>query len=147
MFLHHRCLWSSFQCYYRKILSNVWWEYAKKPEPGSSQRCLVTGQEGMHMNWNVWNSAWTQKSTFSLWGLLSTGTDCPERLWSLHPWRCWRPDCMWSRANGFSPAWAGRPGLDDLKRPLSSSAIRWFCGIYVLIIKAQCVSTVIWLNV
>lgn len=47
----------------------------------------VTGSETMGTNWNIEGSLLTSGSTFSLWGWLSTGTECPERLQSLPLWR------------------------------------------------------------
>ena len=107
----------------RGILSmyiNTWREGAKRMEPGSFQWCPVTGLQAMGTNWNTGGSLQTSGNTFSLWGGPSTGTGCPGRLWSLHPWRysksIWRQSwatgsmcCCLSR--GITP--------DDLQRYLT----------------------------
>jgi len=73
-------------------------------------------------------SLWASGSTSLLWEWSRTGRDCPDRLWSLHPWR-WPKDnrhgpepllvvgCALSR--GFRP--------DDIKKSLPISMILWFC--------------------
>jgi len=59
----------------------------KEMEPGSFQCCPVTGPEATGTNWNTGRSLWVLGNIFSLRGWHSTGTGCPERLWSIHPWR------------------------------------------------------------
>jgi len=59
----------------------------KGTEPGSSQWCLVTGQEATGKNWNTGGFFWTSEKIFFMWGWPCTGTHCPGKSWSLHPWR------------------------------------------------------------
>jgi len=42
-----------------------------------------TKLEAMGTNWNTGGSLWTSGNTFLLQGRPSTGTGCPESLWSL----------------------------------------------------------------
>ena len=62
---------------------NTWREGANRREPGSFQWCPVTEPEAMGTRWNTGSSLWTSGSTLSAWRWLSTGTGCPESLWSL----------------------------------------------------------------
>ena len=65
--------------------------------PGSFQQCTVREQGSMGTNWNTGSSIQTWGRTSLLWGWQSTGTGCPERLWSLLLWRysrpTWTPTC------------------------------------------------------
>ena len=63
----------------------------KRMGPDSFQWCPVTGQEATGTNWSMRSSVWTWGRTSSLWGWRSTGTGCPEGLWSLLLWRYSRP--------------------------------------------------------
>ena len=59
---------------------------------------------------------------------VSTGTDCPERLWGLHPWRYSKPDWTWSWASCSSwPCLNRRVGLGDYQRSLHTSTVLWVC--------------------
>ena len=58
--------------------------------PGSFQWCPVTGQGAMGTNCNTGSSIWIWGRTSLLWGWQSTGTGCPERLWSLLLWRTFK---------------------------------------------------------
>lgn len=58
----------------------------------------MTGQESVNTNCNTACSVWTSENTFLLWGELSTGTGCPKRFWSLHPWRYSKANWTWSWA-------------------------------------------------
>ena len=103
---------------------NTWRDGVKKTEPDSFQRCPVTGQEAMGTNWNTGGSPWTSGNTFSLWGWPSIGTGCPERLWSLCPWRYSEVVCTWSWATGSRWLCLSRGiGPDDLWRPLPTSTV------------------------
>ena len=81
---------------------------AKRVESGSSHLSPVTGPEATGTNWNMGMSVWTSGKTLLPWGWPCTGTGCPQRGWSLHPWRR-------SKASRHStgqparggPAWAG----------------------------------------
>ena len=65
------------------LSQHTWREGKKRMEPGSFQWCLVLGQEAVDTNWNTRVSVWTSWNILLLWGWWSTGTCCPERLWSL----------------------------------------------------------------
>ena len=51
-----------------------------------------------------------QETPFLLWGWLSTGTDCPERLWCLPPWRYSKAVWTWSWATGSKQPCLSREG-------------------------------------
>ena len=75
-----------------------------------------------------WSSIWTWGRTSSLWGWWSTGTGCPEGLWSLLLWRYSSPAWMRSCAacSGW-PCFGRRVGLGDPQRSLPTPTILWFC--------------------
>ena len=76
-----------------------------------------------------WAQTETQKipsehrNTFSLWGWPSTGTDCPERLRSLHSWRYPKAGHGPGQLARLGPAWAREVGQGDLQISLPTSAI------------------------
>lgn len=66
-----------------------------------------------------------RKSTKSFqWEWSNTGTDCLERLWSLHPWRFWKGERTNPYTTTFTfeiyPAFTD-PGLTSLELPLNWS--------------------------
>ena len=87
----------------------------------------ATGQGAMGTNWSIESSVWTWGRTSCLWGWWSTGTGCPERLWSLLLWRYSRP--AWTRSCAACcrwPCFGRRVGLDDPQRSLPTPTILWF---------------------
>ena len=104
-------------------------EGAKRTELGSFQWCPVTGPEIMSASWKTGSYLWTSEKPFSLWEWRSTGTGCPGRLWSLHPWWC-------SKAAAHGPgqhAWGGLSrgiGAGDLQRSLPTSTMLWFYDLW-----------------
>ena len=86
---------------------NTWREGVKMTELGSFQCCPVTGPEAMSTNWNTGGPVWTSANTFfNCDGDQAPGTGCPEKLWSLPPWRYSKAIWGWSPFLG-DPAWAG----------------------------------------
>ena len=128
-----RKAWESWDCWaWRRegsggILSvyiNTWRESAKKTEPGCFQWCPVTGEEAVGTNWNMRGFVLTSGNIFLLWGWPRTGTGCPERLWSLRPWRYSKT--IWTQSWPISSRW---PCLsrgvepDDFQKSLPVSVI------------------------
>ena len=58
--------------------------------PASFWWCSAS-QGAMGTNRNTRTSFWIWERTSLLWGCQSTGTGCPEMLWSLHLWRYSKP--------------------------------------------------------
>ena len=105
----------------------TWQESAKRTEPRSFQWCLATVQEAVGTNWGTGRFLWTSGSTSLLRGWLSPGTGCPERLWSLSPWRYWKAVWTWSWATGSrQPCSIWEAGADDLQRAFPTSVILWY---------------------
>lgn len=72
---------------------------------------------------------------FLLWRWLSTGTSCPEKLWSLHPWRYSKPTWTWQPAVG-DPAlsrWLDEMIFKGLFQP---QRILWYEHMFWLILAA-----------
>ena len=69
-------------------------EFPKKGKMASLSP--VTGQGVTGTNWNLGHSIWTWGRTSLLWGWQSTGTGCPEVLWSLLLRWYSKPLWMWS---------------------------------------------------
>ena len=73
---------------------------------------------------------------FLLWGWLNTGKGCPERLWSLHPWRDSKGIRTWSWATGSRwPCSEWGFGLGNLQSPAHKHSlnrnhcvIQWKCS-------------------
>lgn len=63
------------------------WKSRTGATPGSSQRCMVEGQETAGIRWNERGSDRLQGETFSPRGQPGKSTGCPERLCSFHIWR------------------------------------------------------------
>ena len=63
--------------------------------PGFVQWYQMTGPEAVGTNWR------TGGNTFLLWGWPNTSTCCPERLWSLRPWRSSKVIWTWSLTIAF----------------------------------------------
>ena len=102
-----------------------------RTEPGSFQWCPVTWPEAMGTNWNTGGSLWTSGNTFSLWGWWSTGTGCPGRLWSLHPWRYSKAIWTWSWAmRSGHPCLSRGFGPGALQRSPPTSAALWACAYF-----------------
>lgn len=80
--------------------TSTWRADTKKTEPNSFQWCPISGWEEMGTNWNRIRTSW---NTFLLWMWWNTRTDCPETLWSLHPWRY--SQAVWTWAWGNSSGW------------------------------------------
>lgn len=81
---------------------SIWREGIKIAESDPSRWCSATGKEATCTNWNTRESLWTSGSTFFLlWGRLSPGTGCLERLWSLEDTQ---------KPSGFSPRQLGLGG-------------------------------------
>ena len=90
--------------------------------------CHTQDRRAMGTNWGTGSSVWTWGRTSSLWGWWSTGTGCPEGLWSLFPWRYSKP--AWTTSSAACCRWPcfGRGvGLDDPQRSLTTLNILWFC--------------------
>lgn len=75
----------------------------------------------MAMNWITGSSLWTHRNTFYLWEWSSTSKSSPERLQSLHPWRCSKPVWTWSKAIHFKGQKSLLEQVDDLKIPSNFS--------------------------
>ena len=70
-----------------------------------------------------------RKYFFTLWVWPSIAKGCPERLWSLPPWRHSKAIWTWSWAPGsWWSCLSRRVGPDDLQGSLPNSAILWFCN-------------------
>jgi len=104
----------------------------------------------MAKNWNVGGSTQICGKTSLLWGWQSTGTDCPERLWSLLLWRysrlVWMSSCViYCRERALAGSWTWW----FLEVPSSpySSVILWFAA-YPSCTKTKHlhVSSVSWMN-
>lgn len=76
----------------------IWIKGIKKIELGSFHRYPMTGQETMGTKWNTRDSLWTSGSTFLPYGILITGIDCPENLWSLSLHRSSKMTLVWTWA-------------------------------------------------
>ena len=63
--------------------------------------------------WPVTTWQWLYKTMFLQWGWLSTGTGCPERLWSLHPQRQSKDIWSWPWATCSGGPCLSR-GLDQM---------------------------------
>ena len=103
------------------MLMNILRVGVRRIGPDFFQWWPATGQGAMGTNWS---SIWTRGRTSSLWGWHSTGTGCPERLWSLLLWRYSR--LTWRRSCAACCRWTsfGRGvGPDALPTP----TILWFC--------------------
>ena len=110
---------------------NTWREGEKRTEPDCVQGCPGMWKEAVGTNRNTAGSLWTSGITSLLWGWPSTGTGCPERLWSLPPCLLF---CRYSKAT-WTWSWAtasrrpcldgpgGRP--DDILTSLPTSTILW----------------------
>lgn len=84
-----------------------------------STLCLVTQTTGL-------DPSERKVSILKHWRWSHTGTGCPERLWTLHRWRCSEPEWTWSSVTRCSRPWAG--GLDSfISRGPSSSAVLLWC--------------------
>lgn len=110
-------------------------ERTGRTRPGSSQWCPITGQETMGKKWNTGSSMWASGKTFLLWGLPSTVTDFPVRLWSIHLWRQSKLDLSWAICCS-SHHLSRRAGLCGLQRYLSTSLV-WFYDSVMLVIKER----------
>lgn len=64
---------------------NIQREGAKRMERDPFQWCPVMDEEVMGANWHNRPCVNARKQVWP-----STGTGCPGRLWSLHPWRYWK---------------------------------------------------------
>ena len=79
--------------------------------------------------WSIGSSIWTWGRTSLVWGWQSTGTGCPEGLWSLLRWRYSKP--TWTRSCATCstcPCFGRGGGLDDPQRSLPTPTILWFCN-------------------
>jgi len=76
---------------------------AKWVGPDSFHQCPKAEQGSIVKNWNTGNSKQTQGKTSFLWGC----APCPERLWSLLPWRYSKPSRTLSSLHSREPALAG----------------------------------------
>jgi len=115
------------------MLTNIWRVGVRRMGPNSFQWCPATEQGAMGTNWSIGSSVWTWGRTSSLWGWRSTGTGCPERLWSFLLWRYSRP--AWTRSCAACCRWhcfSRRVGLDDPQRSLPTHSILWFCDFVIL---------------
>jgi len=85
----------------------------------------------------------------------STGTGCPERLWSLLLWRYSKP--TWTRSYAACSGWpcfSRGVGPDDPQRSLPTPNILWFCdhrqlysnmGLHIDVHIYTCICVCIWL--
>lgn len=112
----------------RRILSkyiNPWREGVRKMESDPFQWCPATEQEPMGTNWTTIILFKCKKKfvcfLFEEWP--STGTVCPERLWSFHPWRYSKPRWTQPWATCFEQMGWTR----HTQRCLPTSAILQFC--------------------
>jgi len=64
------------------MLINISRVGVRRTGPDPFQWCPVTGQGAMGTKWSRGSSSWTRGRNSSLWGWWSTGTGCPEGLWS-----------------------------------------------------------------
>jgi len=81
---------------------------------------------GTGSNCNTGSSIWTLGKTSFLGGSQSTGTCCPDRLWSLLRWRYPKPTCKLSHANySQKPSEVG--GLDKVMvvQPFGLLGLHW----------------------
>ena len=112
------------------MLTNILRVSVKRMGPDSFQQCPATGQGAMGTNWSTASSSWTWGRNSSLWGWQSTGTGCPEGLWSLLLWRYSKP--TWTRSCAACSRWlcfSRGVGLDDPQRYLPTPTILWFCDL------------------
>lgn len=98
----------------------------KWTEPGSFQWWAVTGQVAVGKIRNTGSTIKTCGRTPLLWGWPSTGTSCPERLWS--------PSGDTQNQFGCLPVQSAEEncvsrgvGVGDLQKSLPISMILWFC--------------------
>jgi len=107
-------------------------EGEKKTEPVSFQQCPVTEPEAMGTHWNIGGPVWTSGNTFSLWGWPSTATGCPERWWSLHPWRYAKAiwTCSWAAGSTW-PCLSKGVWPDALQRTLPASTLLSVIVLYL----------------
>jgi len=84
------------------MLINIWRVGVRRMGPDSFQWCPATGQGATGTNWSIGSSSWTWR-TSSLWGWRSTGTGCPQGLWSLLLWRYSKP--TWTRSCAACCRW------------------------------------------
>lgn len=115
-------------------------EDIKRIEPGYFQWCPMPGPEVMGTNWNTWGFLFEHQETF--FTMSKHCTNCPERLWHLHPWRYLKAIWMWSCATycrlsrGCSNRGIGPDELQGLLKFITG-IILWFLCIRSLQM-AQC---------
>lgn len=85
----------------------------------------MTEPEATGPNWKTGGSIWTVENAFLLERWPSSGKDCPEMWWNLHPWETW----SWATYSR-SPYWNREVKPDDLLRSLPTSAPPWFCILF-----------------
>ena len=110
------------------MLINIWRVGVRRMGTDPFQWCPVTGQGAMGTNWIIGSTVWTWGRTSLLWGWQSTGTGCPEGMWSLLLWRYWKP--AWTRSCAICSRWpcfGRRVALDDPQKSLPTPTILWFC--------------------
>jgi len=120
---------------------NAWGQGVNILEPGP-----MTGPEAMGTNWNTGGSLWASGNIFSLSRWLSTGTGCPGRWWSLHPWRY--SQAVWTQS-WANPLMSSSVGLHTYERSPPTSNILWFwdsvkcttCNTYHLETIYRCIYT------
>ena len=109
------------------MLINILWVSVKRMGPHSFQWCPVTGQAAVGTNWSIGSSIWTRERISSLLGWRSTGTGCPEGLWSLL-WRYQNPSGWYPVYPALGDLSFGRGfGLDYPQMSLPTPTILWFC--------------------
>lgn len=78
---------------------------------------------------NTGGVIWTSGSTSLLCEWHSTGTVCPEWLWSLPPWRSSKATWTWSWATcSRCPFLSRKVGPDDFQKSLPTSTFLQFCN-------------------
>ena len=111
------------------MLINISRVGVRRMGPDFFQWCLVTGQGAT--NWSIGSSSCTWGRISLLRGWRSTGTGCPERLWSLLLWRYSKPALTRSCAAYCRWPCIGRGvGLGDPQRSPPTLTILWFCDAY-----------------
>lgn len=68
----------------------------------------------------------------ALGGWSNTGSNFPEMLWNLHPWRHSEPNWIWLRATSSRRAYSEQVGLGELQRLLSTKIILFLSDFFFI---------------
>lgn len=109
----------------------IWWSHT-----------FLTGPQSKHTKWNTETSTSTEGEIFPLWGQSNTGTGCPARMWSLHPWRYLNTSrtqpgttcscCFCFELGGWTRWSPGVPSILLFCDFFNHSVILWFSDYLVL---------------